>query len=384
MREFEYYNPTRIVFGKGTIARLRDLVPPGERVLVTYGHGSIRQNGVYDQVRSALVGWPVSEFGGIEPNPTYETLMQAVELCRDEGIGFLLAVGGGSVLDGTKFIAAAAHYNDGDPWDLLANRGRVAAAIPLATVLTLPATGSESNAGAIISRKETREKLLFGHELVRPRFAILDPETTFTLPERQTVNGIVDAFVHVVEQYVTFDVNSPLQDRQAEGLLLTLIEEAPKVLANPRDYDARANLMWCCTQALNGLIACGVPQDWAAHMIGHELTALWGLDHARSLAVTLPGVWRLERERKRDKLVQYGARVWGITDGSPDERADAAIERTVAFFHSLGVKTAPAEHEIPVEGFVEVADRLAARGMKLGEHGRIGHDEVVAVLGLCR
>ncbi len=367
MQNFEFHNPVKILFGKGQIAAIAREIPAGVKILLTYGGGSIKANGVYDQVKTALAGREVIEFGGIEPNPRYETLLRAVDLARREGAGFLLAVGGGSVLDGTKFIAAAVPFQ-GEPWDILAKGARVASALPLGSVLTLPATGSEMNFYAVISRQETREKLAFGAPAVYPRFSVLDPETTFTLPERQIANGVVDAFAHVMEQYLTYPVNAPLQDRMAEAILLTLIEEGPKTLAAPRDYDARANIMWCATMALNGLIGCGVPSDWSTHMIGHELTALHGLDHARTLAIILPAVMRVKRGNKRAKLLQFAARVWGIEAGAEDERIDAAIERTRRFFESLGVPTRLSAYGIGDGTAEQVARRLERRGMAtLGE-----------------
>ncbi len=234
MRNFEYFNPTRIVFGKGTIAKLADLIPADARPLLLYGGGSIKKNGVYDQVIAALEKFHVAEFGGIEPNPRYETCMKAVEKVQAEKCDFLLAVGGGSVLDACKFIAAATKFEGDDPWDILSKWVPVEAAVPLGAVLTLPATGSEMNAGSVINRDSTNEKLFFGSDLVRPVFSILDPETTYSLPPNQTANGIVDAFVHVVEQYATYPGPNPLQDRQAEAILKTLIDEGPKALTNRR------------------------------------------------------------------------------------------------------------------------------------------------------
>ena len=292
MENFVYHNPVKIVFGKGSIAQLGSLVPATARVLITYGGGSIKRNGVYDQVCRALGSHRVCEFSGIEPNPRYETCMRAVTLARAEKTDFLLAVGGGSVLDGTKFIAAAIPYASGDPWKIVSQGRPTAVATPLGCVLTLPATGSEMNGFAVISRDSTQEKLAFASPYIYPQFSIMDPETTYSLPPRQVANGIVDAFVHVAEQYLTSGPPAPLQDRQAEAILATLIEQAPKVLSQPQDYDTRANLMWCATQALNGLIGCGMTQDWSTHMIGHELTALYGIDHAQSLAIVLPAVWR--------------------------------------------------------------------------------------------
>ena len=382
MENFDYFNPTRIVFGKGTIARVAALTPKDTPILMTYGGGSIKKNGVYAQTKTALQGVDVKEFGGIEPNPRYETLMQAVALARRENIGFLLSVGGGSVLDGTKFIAAAIRFPGSDPWDILAKRAKVDDAVPLGAILTLPATGSEANGTAVVSRESVREKRAFFSEKVYPRFSILDPETTFTLPPQQTANGVVDAFIHVMEQYLTYPVNAPLQDRQAEGLLLTLVEEGPKVMAQPGDYETRANIMWAATQALNGLISCGVPQDWATHGIGHELTALYGLDHAQTLAVVLPALLRHQRARKAGKLLQYAERIWGISEGAEQQRIDAAIDKTEEFFRSLGVKTRLSEYGI-VKGYDEVAKRLGARGSALGEHRDIGPVEIDAILALC-
>jgi NADP-dependent alcohol dehydrogenase len=382
MRNFEYYNPTRIIFGKGTISKLSELVAADAKVLLVYGGGSIKRNGVYDQVKTALEGIQVEEFGGVEPNPQYETCMKAVDKVKETGDDFLLAVGGGSVLDACKFIAAAAEFKGDDAWDILKKWAPVEAAIPLGAVLTLPATGSEMNAGSVISRESTSEKLFFGSDLVRPRFSILDPEATFSLPPVQTANGIVDAFIHVTEQYLTYRTPNPLQDRLAEAILKTLIEEGPKALEDPNDYEARANIMWCATNALNGWLSLGVPTDWAAHVIGHELTALYGVDHGTSLAIVAPGVWAHESERKKDKLLQYGARVWGISEGSESERIAKAIAQTDLFFRSLGIGTTLADHNIPEEACELVAKRLANRDMKIGEHGDLGEREVAEILRL--
>ena len=383
MENFVYQNPVKILFGRGQIASLKDEVPATATVLMTYGGGSIKANGVYDQVKAALAGHTLREYGGIEPNPRYETLMPAVELARREGVDFLLAVGGGSVIDGTKFIAAAIPF-EGEPWDILAKAAPVTKAVPLGAVLTLPATGSEMNTFAVISRQATEEKLAFGSPLVYPKFSVLDPETTFSLPPRQVGTGIVAAFVHTVEQYLTYPADAPLQDRFAEAIFRTLIEEGPKTLANPRDYTARANIMWAATMALNGLIACGVPQDWATHMIGHELTAVTGLDHARTLAVVLPGVLQVRRPAKRAKLLQFAARVWDVRDGSDDERIDAAIARMRAFFESLGVPTRLASHGIGTDVAQTIARRLRDRGpVALGERQDINAETVEQILKLC-
>jgi NADP-dependent alcohol dehydrogenase len=383
MQNFTFYNPVRVVFGKGSIADLPKLLPADAKVLMIYGGGSIKRNGVYDQVTQALQGKGMVEFGGIEPNPRYETCLKAAASARKEGVNFLLAVGGGSVLDATKFVSIAAVYKNGDPWDIMSDWSRIPADIlPLGSVMTLPATGSEMNCTAVISHEGLKEKQFFMSPLVFPQFSILDPETTFTLPPPQTSNGIADAFIHTTEQYLTYPADAPLQDRQAEAILLTLIEEAAKVQAAPNDYRVRANLMWCATQALNGAIACGVPQDWATHIIGHELTVLYGVDHAQSLAVVLPGVLQHERHRKRAKLLQFGSRVWGINSGDEEARVDQAIAKTEAFLRSLGVGTRFSDYKIPREAIELVAKRLANRGMKMGEHGDLGAKEVQEILAL--
>lgn len=383
MWNFTCHNPVRIVFGKGAIAELAHLVPLEQRIMMTYGGGSIKRNGVYDQVMDALKAHALVEFGGIEPNPRYETLMKAIEQAKAEGVDFLLAVGGGSVLDGTKFIAAAIEYAGEDPWDIPARGAPVTTALPLGAVLTLPATGSEMNGNAVISRESTREKFAFSSPHVYPRFSILDPETTYSLSGRQVANGIVDAFVHVAEQYLTYAVNSPLQDRQAEAILLTLVEEAPQVKADPQNYDVRANLMWCATQALNGLIGCGVPQDWATHTIGHELTALFGLDHGQTLAIVLPAVLKHQRVQKAGKLLQYARRVWGIEGLGDDETIDAAIARTDGFFRSVGNPTRLGDYGVKLADCQAIVERFRERGSTFGEHESIGAQEVGEILAFC-
>ncbi|WP_204477850.1 alcohol dehydrogenase [Aeromonas veronii] len=374
MNNFTLHTPTKILFGQGQIAQLREQLPSDARVMITYGGGSVVRSGLLEQIRNELAGMTLFEFGGIEPNPAYETLMDAVELARAERVDFLLAVGGGSVLDGTKFIAAAAHYDLAkDPWHILETVGsEVRSAIPLGSVLTLPATGSEMNMGAVITRRSSGDKVHFFSPFVMPRFAVLDPVLTYTLPERQVANGVVDAFVHIVEQYLTYPVNAKVQDRFAEGLLLTLIEEGPKALAEPHNYEVRANIMWSATMALNGLIGAGVPQDWATHMLGHELTALHGLDHAQTLAVVLPALLQARRKQKHAKLLQYAERVWGLNSGSEAERIDDAIAATRDFFERMGVKTRLRDYGLKDLGIDTLIGKLGEHGMtRLGEHGDI-------------
>lgn len=371
MFNFSFHNPTRIIFGREQMAQLSDLVKPFQKVLLIYGGGSIKNNGVYQQVTQALADTSFIEFSGVEPNPSFETLMRAADIVRREKVDFILAVGGGSVIDGAKFVAAAALFN-GDAWDILAKGAKITEAVPLGCVLTLPATGTESNGNSVVTRYETQEKLAFSSALVYPQFAILDPTVTYSLPPKQAANGVVDAFVHVMEQYLTYPVNAPVQDRFAEGLLLTLIEEGPKVIADPENYDVRANVMWAATMALNGLIGQGVPQDWATHMIGHEITALYGLDHAQTLAIVLPALMQQQRQQKREKLLQYGQRVWQLQHQDEERLIDEAISHTRHFFERMGVPTRLTDYGLKAEVVDKLVEKLVQHKMvKLGEHGDI-------------
>lgn len=376
---FVYQNPVKILFGKGQIAQLSKQIPADAKILLTYGGGSIFQNGVYEQVKKALEGRNIVEFGGIEANPTYETLMQAVELGRKEAITFLLAVGGGSVLDGTKFIAAAIPFEGEDAWQIVTGRDKFNTAIPLGSVLTLPATGSEMNYYAVISKKSTHEKKGMGGPLVYPKFSILDPETTYSLPPRQIANGIADAFTHVMEQYMTYTVDAQIQDRFAESVIQTLIEVAPKTLENPTDYEARANFMWAATVALNGWIGLGVPQDWATHQIGHEITAFHGVDHARTLAVVLPHLLQHKKADKRAKLIQYAKRVWNLS-GTDDELVAGAIQKTGEFYESLGLPIKASEYGVNQETIEKIKQRFEERGVNFGEKSDITPAVVAEIL----
>nr|WP_199078811.1 iron-containing alcohol dehydrogenase [Pedobacter sp. ASV19] len=370
MQNFEFKNPTKILFGKGQIENLGKEIPKGAKVLMLYGGGSIKKNGVYEQVQQGLNGFEYLEFSGIPANPEYEVLMQALKIIKEENITFLLAVGGGSVIDGTKFLSSAALYTGTDPWDILKKSIRTEKGMSFGTVLTLPATGSEMNSGAVITRAETQEKLGMGGPGLFPEFSILDPQVVASIPKRQLANGITDAFTHVLEQYMTYPVQAYLQDRFAESILQTLIEIAPRVTKDPADYEAAANFMWCCTMALNGLIQKGVPGDWAIHAMGHELTALYGIDHARTLAVIAPSHYRYFLKSKKEKLAQYGARVWGVTGATTEEIAKAAIAKTEDFFHSLDINTKLSEYTDQYQGTAEkIAKRFTDRGwMGLGEY----------------
>lgn len=384
MNNFQFINPTKIIFGKGQIEKLPQEIPTGSKVLVVYGGGSVKKSGLLDTIKDVLKAYKFGEFGGIEPNPTYETLMQAVELIRKENYNFLLAVGGGSVIDGTKFIAAAVPFTQDDPWKIIVEGLSIEQALPFGTVLTLPATGSEMNNGAVITRKALQAKLPFMHPAVFPKFSILDPTYTYTLPEKQIANGVVDAFVHVMEQYMTYPVAGKVQDRFSEGLLLTLIEEGPKALESPENYDVRANIMWTATLALNGLIGSGVPQDWSTHMVGHEITALYGLDHAQTLAIVLPSMLEVMKEEKAEKLLQYSERIWNIASDLPAaEKMTAAIEKTRNFFEAMGVKTRFSDYSLGKDVIGKIIANLEAHGMvKLGEQGAVTPNIVCKVLEL--
>jgi NADP-dependent alcohol dehydrogenase len=383
MLNFELYNPTNLVFGKGQIEKLALLVPENAKILLAYGGGSIFKNGIYEQVKTALSGFEMVEFGGIEPNPHFETLMKAVVLIREQKIDFILAVGGGSVIDGVKFMSGAVHF-EGNPKDILQKRilfKDVSKVIPFGTVLTLPATGSEMNSGAVVTIAATQEKLTLGGSALFPRFSVCDPTVIASLPERQLQNGVVDAYVHVLEQYLTYPHEGYLQDRIAESILLTLIQVGPNVVENPTDYALASNFMWSCTMALNGLIQKGVPSDWATHMIGHELTALYGIDHARTLAIIGPNLYRVMYETKKGKLAQYGKRIFNLT-GTDHDIANEAINKTVAFFHTMGMQPKLADY---TKDYAKTADfivnRFAERGWKtLGEKQNITLEKVKSIV----
>ena len=385
MNNFQYYNPVRIVFGEGQIEQLSDLVPTDARVLITYGGGSAERTGTLDEVRTALSAngnREVFEFGGIEPNPEFVTLLKAADQVNEHNIDFILAVGGGSVIDGSKFVALVSSLKEDDgtvsrekAWDaLIGYTKELDSAVDLGAVLTIPATGSEMNSGGVVNYSERQAKLPFGNPLAFPKFSILDPAKTLTLPDSQVMNGIADAFVHVMEQYLTYPVNAKVQDAFAESLLKILIEEGHAVKADPNNMETRKNIMWTATMALNGLIGTGVPQDWTTHMIGHELTSLHAIDHARTLTIVLPSVMRELKDSKKDKLLQYARNVWNIeanNNQSDDEVIEAAIVRTEDFFRDLGLPVSLADAELDDSAIDPIIEQLEAHKMvKLGEHDK--------------
>ncbi len=382
MKNFQYKNPTKILFGKGEIANLTAEIPKNAKILMVYGGGSIKRNGIYEQITETLKDYTLVEFGGVPANPEYEVLMEAVATIKEKQLDYILAVGGGSVIDGAKFISAATHY-EGEAWDILAKKVEIKSAMPFSVVLTLPATGSEMNSGAVVSRRATKEKLSFGSPLLFPQYSVLDPTVIESLPERQLVNGVVDAFTHVLEQYMTYPAGGLLQDRFAESILQTLTEVGEEVVKNPTDYQSASNFMWSCTMALNGLIGQGgVPQDWGIHAIGHELTALFGIDHARTLAIVAPRYYEHCFESKKEKLAQYGERVWQINEGSLEEKAQQAIAKTEQFFNSLGVDTRLSAYTDDYQGTAEtIAKRFTDRGwLGIGEKQSVAPDDVQQIV----
>lgn len=380
MNNFVFQNPTKLVFGKGEIKRLSKLIDKNKKILITYGGGSIKRNGVYEQVMQALEGYDIVEFSGIEANPDYSTLMKAVDICKTQNIDFILAVGGGSIIDGTKFIATAAKFEGEDAWDILSKKERLPKPMDFASVLTLPATASEMNNGAVISRRDRQEKLAFHNPEGYPKFSILDPDVVLSLPAKQISNGIVDIYAHTLEQYLTTCLDTKVMDRWAESLLLTLIDEAPELLSENPSYDSRANFMLTATMGLNGFISMGVDEDWATHMIGHELTALCGLDHGETLAIVHPGVMDIMRKEKHGKLLQYARRVWNITNENEEQAIDEAIERTESFFRSIGKKTRLSEYGIGDNVIETIVERFKQRGWNVGEHGIVTPEKARLIL----
>lgn len=382
MNNFEFQNPTKILFGKNQIENVGSQIPVEAKVLLLYGGGSIKKNGIYDKVKKSLEKHQVVEFGGIPPNPEYSVLLKALKVIKEERITFLLAVGGGSVIDGTKFLSSAALYKGTQPWDILKESKRTFKGLPFGTVLTLPATGSEMNSGAVITNDETKEKLGMGGPGLFPQFSILDPSIVVSIPKRQLANGVADAFTHVLEQYITYPIGALLQDRIAESILQTLVEVAPVIMKDTSNHEAASNFIWSCTMALNGLIQKGVPTDWSIHAIGHELTALHGIDHARTLAIITANHYEYNFESKKEKLAQYGERVWGILEGTLEEKAKQAIVKTAAFFKELGIDTRLSDYTNDYKGTAEeIAKRLKDRGwIAIGEHKKLSPSDVEKIV----
>ncbi|HOL98297.1 MAG TPA: iron-containing alcohol dehydrogenase [Bacteroidales bacterium] len=381
MKNFEFYNPVKVIFGKDNYSKLPELLSPYNKIMLAFGKGSIKQNGIYDKIKSNLGNKAYVEFWGIEPNPTYETLIKAVEIIKNENVDFILAAGGGSVIDGVKFICAAVKYKDGGAWDIMAKSIKIKDALKFGTIFTLPATGSEMNSNLVITHNGIGEKLAYSSPLLFPTFSILDPEAMYSLPDRQISNGVIDAFVHITEQYITYPVNAAVQDAWAFSLLKVLIDIGPKVLKDRTNYDENANLMWAATMALNGLLSAGVPTDWSTHYIGHELTAMYGLDHAVTLAIVLPGVLRVMKDYKKDKLLHFAQNVWNLNPEYPDEAIDKAIILTEEFFNSLGVKTKLSDYGIGEYGIDQICIRLDRKNYtRLGENKNISPDIVKQIL----
>ncbi|MDK9754904.1 iron-containing alcohol dehydrogenase [Vibrio sp. D173a] len=386
MLDFNFFNPTQIVFGQKRLDELDNLVPAQAKVMIIYGGTAVKKFGVIDRVKSALKTRKIVEFDKVEPNPKFETLVGAVEVVKAEQVDFLLAVGGGSVMDSTKFIAVAAKTESSE-YEALLSHGFAGLpsteALDLGCVVTLPATGSETNGAGVITLNG--QKALFISPILYPKFSFLDSELTMTLPKHQVANGVIDAFVHTIEQYLTFPVGAKVQDRIAEGVLKTLIEDGPVTYRDSSDKQARENFMWCATTAQNGSIGSGVPQDWSTHFIGHELTTLFGIAHAPTLAVVLPSLLRERKDKKRAKLLQYAERVWNISDSSDDEKITKAIDLTEQFFLSLDTPTTLGAYDIDDNGIELILANLEKEGMTaLSETGDLGLDTVRKILNMAK
>ena len=369
---FNFYNPTRILFGKGQISKIDKYIPKDAKVLITYGGGSVKRFGTFDQVIKGLGDRQWGEFGGIEPNPVYETLIKAVDIIKTEGYDFILAVGGGSVIDGSKFICAAAKF-PGNPLDIFAKgigQGLpIQEALPLGTVLTLPATSSEMNSGGVITFKELQAKLSFGSPYTYPIFSVLDPEVTYTLPQTQLANGICDTFVHILEAYLTYPMGAMIQDGWSEVALKSLIKLAPQLKEDHHDYQVRANFMWTCSQGLNGFMSPGLAEDWSTHNLGHEITAFNGTDHAKTLTPIILSTIEIRKEEKFEKMIQYAENVWGIYHEDPEVQYKEALQATRDFFKSLNMPTRLTEIGVQTQDIDYLVNELGQHQQtKLGEH----------------
>ncbi|CAF1741121.1 iron-containing alcohol dehydrogenase [Bacillus subtilis] len=386
MENFTYYNPTKLIFGKGQLEQLRkELKRYGKNVLLVYGGGSIKRNGLYDQVTGILKeeGAVVHELSGVEPNPRLATVKKGIDLCREHDIDFLLAVGGGSVIDCTKAIAAGVKY-DGDAWDIFSKKVTAEDALPFGTVLTLAATGSEMNPDSVITNWETNEKFVWGSNVTHPRFSILDSENTFTVPENQTVYGMVDMMSHVFEQYFHNVENTPLQDRMCFAVLQTIIETAPKLLEDLENYELRETILYAGTIALNGTLQMGYFGDWASHTMEHAVSAVYDIPHAGGLAILFPNWMRYTLDTNVGRFKNLMLNMFDIdTEGKTDkEIALEGIDKLSAFWTSLGAPSRLADYNIGEEKLELIAD-IAAKEMEHGGFGnfqKLNKDDVLAIL----
>ncbi|WP_282172993.1 iron-containing alcohol dehydrogenase [Cytobacillus firmus] len=382
MQNFTFYNPTKLIFGKDQLSQLQTEIPQyGKKVLVVYGGGSIKRNGLYDKVMAELteIGAEVFELAGVEPNPRISTVRKGVEICKNEGVDFLLAVGGGSVIDCTKAIAAGAKY-DGDAWDLVIKKAFAAEALPFGTVLTLAATGSEMNAGSVITNWETNEKYGWGSPVTFPKFSILDPVNTFTVPRNQTVYGIVDMMSHVLEHYFHLEENTDFQDRMCESLLITIMEAAPKLLENLESYEHRATILYSGTMALNGILNMGYRGDWATHNIEHAVSAVYDIPHGGGLAILFPNWMKHNLNVKPERFKQLAVRVFNVdTAGKTDEEAALeGIEKLREFWNSIGAPSRLADYDIDDSKIELMADKATVNG-EFGNFAKLNHADVVSI-----
>ncbi|WP_226682344.1 iron-containing alcohol dehydrogenase [Sutcliffiella horikoshii] len=383
MDNFTFYNPTKLIFGKGQLETLpQEIGAYGKNVLLVYGGGSIKRSGLYDDVINTLnkAGAKVTELAGVEPNPRLSTVRKGVELCKENQIDFLLAVGGGSVIDCTKAIAAGAKY-DGDVWDIVLKKQIATEALPFGTVLTLAATGSEMNAGSVITNWETNEKYGWGSPVTFPKFSILDPVNTFTVPKDHTVYGIVDMMSHVLEQYFHQTTNTPLQDRMCEAVLTTVMETAPKLLDNLESYEHRETILYNGTIALNGMLQMGYRGDWATHGIEHAVSAIYDIPHAGGLAILFPNWMEHVMDANLGRFKQLAVRVFGVQDsGSTDQEiALEGIRRLREFWSSLGAPTRLADYDIDDKNINKMAEHVMSQGT-VGNFKSLSHDDVTSIL----
>jgi alcohol dehydrogenase len=382
VQNFIFQNPTKLIFGKDQLVHLKTEIPRyGNKVLLVYGGGSIKRSGLYDKVLSLLneIGAQVFELSGVEPNPRVSTARKGVEICKQEGVDLILAVGGGSVIDCTKLIAAGAKY-DGDPWDLVIKKASAKEALPFGTVLTLAATGSEMNSGSVITNWDTNEKYGWGSPLTFPKFSILDPVHTYTVPRDQTIYGMVDMMSHVIEHYFHLEDNTDLQDRMCEGLLLTVMETAPKLLADLENYDHRATILYCGTMALNGMLNMGYRGDWATHNLEHAVSAIYDIPHGGGLAILFPHWLEHNLHVKPERFKKFAVRVFGVNpEGKTAEEAGLeGIRKLREFWNSIEAPSRLADYDIDDSKLELMADHAMVNG-EFGNFTKLNREDCLAI-----
>ncbi|WP_077624079.1 iron-containing alcohol dehydrogenase [Sediminibacillus massiliensis] len=384
MQNFTYYNPTKLIFGKGQLDQLKTEVPQyGKKVLMVYGGGSIKRNGLYDQVKNTLaeIGAEVFELSGVEPNPRVSTARKGVDICKTEGIEFLLAVGGGSTIDCTKAIAAGAKY-DGDVWDIVTKQAPADDALPFGTVLTLAATGSEMNAGSVITNWETNEKYGWGSPHTFPKFSILDPVNTFSVPRNQTIYGIVDMMSHALEHYFHHETNTLLQDRMVESILITVMETAPKLLDDLESYEHRATILYNGTMALNGVVNMGYRGDWATHNLEHAVSAVHDIPHGGGLAIIFPNWMKHCLDENPARFKQLAVRVFNVDpEGKSDREAGLeGIEKLREFWNSIDAPSQLRDYDITEDSIELMAEKTVVANPEFGNFKKLNKEDSLQIL----